>query len=74
MSIEKMHDACAAVREYSGSELSKHLDDMLSALIESYRSDLEDVTEGRLIELQAKLKQSIAIQRVIRGEIGVPKI
>lgn len=74
MSIESLHQACNAVREYSGSELSGHIDDMLSALAESYRSDLEEVTEGRLIDLQAKLKQTLAIQRIVRGEIGVPKI
>lgn len=74
MSIESLHQACNAVREYRGSELSKHIDDMLSALVDSYRDDLEDITEGRLIELQAKLKQTLAIQRIVRGEIGVPKI
>lgn len=74
MSIESLHQACNAVREYRGSELSKHIDDMLTSLAESYRDDLEEVTEGRLIELQTKLKQTMAILRIVRGEIGVPKI
>lgn len=74
MSIEALHDACAAVREYRGSELSGHVDAMLTALAESYRADLEEVTEGRLVELQAKLKQTLAIQRIVRGETGVPRI
>lgn len=74
MSIEQLHSACSAIREYAGSELSNHVDDMLTALIDSYRADLEEVTQGRLVELQTKLKQASAIRSVIRGEIGVPRI
>lgn len=72
--LHAMADAAKAVIEYKNSELSRHLDELLSALIESYRADLADVDESDLRTLQAKLKQTIAIRGVIRGESELPRV
>lgn len=72
--MQKLHDACNAVREYKGSDAYRHVDDMLSALIATYQAELEHVAEDQLRPLQAKLRQAAAIRRIILGEQGVPRI
>lgn len=72
--LHAMASSAKAVAEYKNSELSRHMDDLLSALIESYRADLADVNEDELRTLQAKLKQTIAIRGVIRGESELPRV
>ena len=72
--LTAMAEAAKAVKEYSNSELSKHMDAMLTALAESYRFDLADVREGDLVALQTKLKQTLAIRAVIRGELELPRV
>lgn len=68
-----MESACRAIHEYQSSDLSRHVDDMLTNLIDSYRADLAEINEGDLKTLQAKLKQTIAIRAVIRGESVLPR-
>lgn len=72
--LRRMAGAAEAVHEYKGSELSKHLEEMLSALIESYRSDLENVSQADLTTLQAHLRQAIAIRSVIRADSKLPRV
>ncbi len=71
--LRAMNEASKAVHEYAGSELSKHIDDMLTALADGYRIDLAEVNEEGLLQLQAKLKQTLAIRSVIRGEASMPR-
>lgn len=72
--LTAMSEAAKAVAEYKTSELSQHLEQMLSALADSYRADLADVSEPGLRTLQAHLKQTLAIRAVIRGEIELPRV
>lgn len=72
--LRRMAEAAKAVHEYKGSELSKHLDEMLSSLIDSYRADLESISQDGLTTLQAHLRQAIAIRGVIRGEQELPRV
>lgn len=72
--IKRLSDACSAVREYRGSEVLGHVDEMLVALMEGYKADLEHVSEDQLKPLQAKLRQVSAIRKVILGEEALPRI
>lgn len=72
--LRAMAESAKAIEAYKTSELSKHMDELLSNLAESYRLDLADVAEENLRTLQAKLKQTLAIRAVIRGESGLPRV
>ena len=72
--LQAMASSAKAVREYKTSELSKHMDELLTALANSYRADLADVDEGNLKTLQAQLKQTLAIRAVIRGDSEMPRV
>lgn len=72
--LTAMAQAAKAIHEYQGSDLGKHVDEMLTALAESYRLDLADVTEKDLVALQTKLKQTLAIRAVIRGDLELPRV
>ena len=72
--LTAMAQASKAVREYMGSELSQHMDAMLTTLAETYRMDLADVVAADLVALQTKLKQTLAIRAVIRGDLELPRV
>lgn len=72
--LHDMADAAKAVKEYAGSELSRHMDIMLTNLAESYRLELQDVSEKDLLALQTKLKQTLAIRAVIRADQDLPRV
>lgn len=73
VALRALAEASKAVQEYAGSELSKHMDDMLTALADGYRLELANIGPENLLQLQAKLKQTLAIRSVIRGEMTMPR-
>lgn len=72
---EALIEAVRTVRAYEGSDLSKHVIDMLDALAASYCLDLIEVTPDGLTRLQAALKQ-VSVLRDVFANDGVcePKI
>lgn len=72
-SLQAVFDSAAAVKTYAGSELSRHLDEMLMALANTYRDDLAEVDESGLRVLQAKLRQALAIRDVVIGRSQSPR-
>ncbi len=72
--LTAMASSAKAIHQYQGSDLGNHLDDMLTALADSYRLDLADVVAADLVALQTKLKQTLAIRAVIRGDLELPRV
>lgn len=72
---DRLIESARQVRAYAGSDVSRHLTEMLDTLAQSYCMDLVNVSVERLIPLQAAIKQVYAIRKVVENEgIDVPKI
>lgn len=69
-----MADAAVAVAQYAGSDAMNQMDEMLSQMIDVYRSRLADVTVDELVRIQSCLRQTIAIRGVLRGTQQLPTI
>lgn len=63
--MNKMLQASTVVRAYSHSEAARALVALLDALIETYKMDLMQVKPDKLVELQSKLFQTVAIRNVV---------
>lgn len=72
--IQAMADAAGLLSEYRGAEATRAMDDMLTRLAHSYQLQLVDVSVEELVPLQSKLKQTLAIRAVLRGEQPLPVI
>ena len=71
----KLIESSRVVRQYAGSDCSRHVIEMLDALGQSYFHDLVDVTPEGLIKLQTALKQVYAIRSILANEgQDIPKI
>lgn len=65
----------AAVRQYAGSDCSRHVIAMLDALGKSYALDLLHVKPDGLLQLQSCMRQVFAIRNALADDgIDVPKI
>lgn len=64
----KTADALTVAREYSTSEAVKSVINLMDALADQYRGDLETVTEGQLVRVQTAIQQLTALRRAITGD------
>lgn len=72
---ERLIEASRTVRQYAGSDGSRHVVAMLDLLGQSYMLDLVNVDAGGLAALQAAIKQTYAIRNILADEgQDVPKI
>jgi len=72
---ERLIEASRTVRQYAGSECSRHLINLLDVLGRNYVTDLVNVRPDGLIALQAAIKQTYAIRAIVANEgQDVPKI
>lgn len=72
---ERLIEASRTVRQYAGTEGSRHLIEMLDTLGRSYMTDLVNVSPDGLVALQAAIKQTYAIRAIVANEgQDVPKI
>lgn len=70
-----LQEATLVVREYAGSDPSKHAIALLDALYDSYCLDLIDVTPERLVAIQSAIKQVMYLRNVFANDgQDVPKI
>lgn len=72
--MRALADHSAAAQEYAGSDALRHVENMLEALEEVYKSELADVTTNELVALQNKLKQTQLIRKVLCKEAQLPKL
>ena len=72
--MKAMADAAADVQEYIGSDAINHVERMLAALEELYKSELADVRPDDLVRLQAQLKQTRIIRQVLCKQTALPKL
>lgn len=75
MAHRALVDATAVVRAYAGSDVSRHLVELLDALSAGYCLDLIEVGPEGLLRLQAAIKQVRALRTVISGGgLDTPRI
>ncbi|MBU3577573.1 hypothetical protein [Polynucleobacter sp. UK-Kesae-W10] len=72
--IIALADSAVDVAKFKGSDAMNTMDKMLSNLAEAYKNQLANVTVDELVRIQACLKQTLAIQGVIRGTQQLPSI
>ena len=73
-SMRALADATVAVQEYFGSDAINHVEAMLAALEELYKSELADVSTDDLVRLQTQLKQTRIIRQVLCKQAPLPKL
>jgi len=72
---ERLIEATRTVRQYAGSDCSRHVIEMLDCLARSYVLDLVNVDVDGLVKLQAAIKQVYAIRSVLDDNgLDIPKI
>lgn len=72
---QRLVEATRTVRQYAGSDVSRHVIEMLDCLAQSYVMDLVNVPVEGLVPLQAAIKQVYAIRSVLDNDgLDIPKI
>ena len=72
--MKALADATVAVQEYFGADAIQHVESMLAALEELYKSELADVSTDDLVRLQTQLKQTRIIRQVLCKQASLPKL
>lgn len=67
-------DACAAVREYHGSDAIKAVAEVMLALKRCYVGELLEVTADNLVRVQTAIRQVDEIETLLTGGQGLPKL